>query len=136
MTTVTITYKAFSNNNNNRPITTATIEVGYPYVYEGVYSANQTTEQDTKLCDLLYHATNTQQGRLWELLENVLPTNRTHTSLSVGDEVTLTGADTTRTYRCADVGWTELVTISKYVIDENGEPKWVTYTTELENVNG
>ena len=104
MTTITITYKAFSNN-NDRPITSATISVGYPYVYEGVYSANQTPEQDIKLCDLLYHSTNIYQGRLWELLEPKLPANRTHTALSVGDEVTFFDGNTKRTYKCADFGW-------------------------------
>jgi hypothetical protein len=108
MTTVTITYKAFSNN-NDRPITSATIEVGYPFVYEYPYNANQTQQQDIKLCDVLYHQTNIYEGSLWNLLEPVLPTNRTHTALSVGDEVTITDTDNTRTYRCADIGW-ELLT--------------------------
>ena len=131
MATVTITWKAFSNN--ERPITSANVFI----------PSEINVWNELGLCELLYEVTNLQDeiydftGNktklfIWNLLQPLLPANRTHTSLSIGDEITINE----NTYRCADVGWKQLATISKTVIDENGKPKWVTYTTELENVNG
>ena len=126
MTTITITWKAFSTEENNRPITSASVDVYY----------NAEVISHTQVCDIVFEQTNLYTGSLWNKLEPVLPANRTHTALSIGDEVTITNGDTSFTYRCSAFGWKQLATFSKYVIDENGEPKWVTYTTELENVNG
>ena len=67
---------------------------------------------ETGWCDVLYEITNLQDDvydftrnktkqLLWNLLKPLLPDNRTHTSLSVGDEITIG----TNTYRCADIGW-------------------------------
>lgn len=56
---------------------------------------------DEMVCELLFHATNTRSGSAWEKVQAVLPENRTHTALSVGDTVTVNGT----TYRCASVGW-------------------------------
>lgn len=94
---ITITYKAFSNN--ERPITSATIEINGMFIEPNQYE---------QLCDLLFHETNLQQGSLWNKLQPVLPANRTHTSLSVGDEITIN----TYTFRCADVGWELLTKVS------------------------
>jgi hypothetical protein len=89
---ITITYKAFSNETNNRPITSATIEINGMFVEPNRYE---------QLCDLLFQETNLQQGSLWNKLQPVLPANRTHTSLSVGDEITINN----NTYLCSDFGW-------------------------------
>jgi hypothetical protein len=58
------------------------------------------------VCAMLFSQTNLYKGHLWDLLETVLPENRTHTALSVGDEVTVDGV----THRCQPVGWLEVVT--------------------------
>jgi hypothetical protein len=95
---ITITWKAFSNNTfaTKQGITSATIELNGMFVDEN---------RETQLCDLIFHETNLYEGSLWNRLEPVLPANRTHTALSVGDEIAITNGDTTRTYRCAYVGW-------------------------------
>ena len=134
-TAIEITWKAFQHNEigNKQGVTSATIEIPDEI---NVWNNNG-------WCELLYEVTNLQDEIydftrnetklfVWNLLQPLLPANRTHTSLSIGDEITINE----NTYRCADVGWKQLATISKTVIDENGKPKWVTYTTELENVNG
>jgi hypothetical protein len=56
---------------------------------------------DDEVLDAVFHATNTYSGSLWNLIEPRLSERRTHTALSVGDEVEVDG----RTYRCDPVGW-------------------------------
>jgi hypothetical protein len=58
---------------------------------------------DESICDALFHVTNTQEGVIWDFIERLLPTNRRHTSLSVGDEVVVDGT----IYRCEAFGWTK-----------------------------
>ncbi len=65
-------------------------------------------ELDTELyvtplefCNMVFRATNTYHGALWDLIEPKLSPNRTHTALSVGDEVTVDDV----TYRCERAGW-------------------------------
>jgi hypothetical protein len=90
--TITITWKAFSNPELlNRPNTSATFDLVY-----------DTAEvDDEKVCDILFHQTNVYSGNVWRIIEPLLPTDRTHTALSVGDEVTINE----NTYRCENVGW-------------------------------
>jgi hypothetical protein len=57
-----------------------------------------------EICERIFAGTNLQRGMFWELLEPVLPATRSHTSLSVGDEVVIDG----ETYRCATVGFSQL----------------------------
>jgi hypothetical protein len=56
---------------------------------------------DEQICDSIFHVTNMQEGELWELIESVMPENRSHTSLSVGDQVVVDG----EIYTCANFGW-------------------------------
>jgi len=105
MTKITITWKAFSNNTfaTKQGITSATIEIPHEL---NVWN-------DRGWCELLYEVTNLQDEIfdftrnetklfIWNyLLKPLLPANRTHTSLSVGDEITINE----NTYRCADVGF-------------------------------
>lgn len=65
---------------------------------------------DLEICEELFKATNIYAGRLWDALERFLPENRTHTALSVGDEIDVDGT----IYRCEPIGW-EIV--GKYEID-------------------
>ena len=60
--------------------------------------------EDEVICEALFRDTNTYEGPFWSRLEGVLPMNRTHTALSVGDRVFIDD----RTYLCKSFGW-ELV---------------------------
>lgn len=59
------------------------------------------TLPNEEVCDEVFCQTNTYQGFLWEEIEGILPEGRSHTALSVGDEVTVNG----QTYRCESMGW-------------------------------
>lgn len=104
-TTISITYKAFEERPElGRYISTATFEI-----------PKQLTASDYEICDAVYKATNLQDDiasfckpdefqsiqQIWTALVPVLPAQRTHTSLSVGDVVTIDG----RSYECSDIGW-------------------------------
>lgn len=65
---------------------------------------------DLKICDRLFHQTNVYFGNLWDALQYSLPTNRTHTALSVGDEIDIDGT----VYRCEPIGW---AIVDKYEVD-------------------
>jgi hypothetical protein len=64
------------------------------------YEAHEETD-DTGICELVFKDTNKYQGSFWDLIEPLLPENRTHTALSVGDEVEVNGI----VYRCEGAGW-------------------------------
>jgi hypothetical protein len=115
-TQITITWQAFGNRPEaNRYISSATLEL------DGVW--NQIS--DTVLLESVYSATNLKSElqefgfaplmiSLWQTIEKVLPENRTHTSLSVGDiiQINRTAAsidfEAVATYKVADTGF-ELV---------------------------
>lgn len=56
---------------------------------------------DSEVCEAVFAQTNLYHGELWDLVEPKLSERRTHTAVSVGDEVTVRGI----TYRCESVGW-------------------------------
>lgn len=56
---------------------------------------------ELEVCGAVFRATNTYSGELWELIAPLLSPRRTHTAVSVGDEVRVHGI----TYRCEPVGW-------------------------------
>jgi hypothetical protein len=113
MATIIITWRSFTNPNQF-----VSAPVSFDYSAE-VFSHNQ-------ICDIVFEQTNLYQGSFWEKLEPVLPANRSHTALSVGDEVTIYNHNTGFTYRCNPFGW-ELIGV-----DVNGNY----YTTQqLENVS-
>jgi hypothetical protein len=88
MKIITITYKAFCRDDvPTRQATSKTVHY-------------HTALSDLAICEKAFRETNTYSGYLWDALQP-LPENRTHTSLSVGDEVDVDG----NTYRCADIGW-------------------------------
>jgi hypothetical protein len=89
MSTITVTWKAFSREGLERTETSKTIEVG---------TANGVA--DEMLCEFVFRDTNTYSGSLWDLLQP-LPESRTHTALSVGDTVEIDG----RVWKCADFGF-------------------------------
>lgn len=56
------------------------------------------------ICNMLFRETNTYMGPLWNLIEPVLPEERSHTALSIGDEVDVDG----QSYRVEPAGWLEI----------------------------
>jgi len=113
MATIIITWKSFTE-----PTQSSSATISFDYNAE-VFS-------HTEICDIVFEQTNLYEGALWNVLEPALPDNRTHTALSVNDEVTIYNHNTGFTYRCAHFGW-ELVGV-----DVNGN--YYT-TTQLENVS-
>ena len=55
---------------------------------------------DLEICEMVFANTNLYRGQVWDALQP-LPTDRTHTSLSVGDVVLVDG----RAYECASFGF-------------------------------
>jgi hypothetical protein len=102
MATITVTWKAFNSDDPKRlqdfadqgrnPVTSRTIEAENTFGVSHSY-----------ICEMLFRDTNLYKGELWNLLQP-LPEDRTHTAMSVGDEVTINGT----TYRCADMGFKEV----------------------------
>ena len=90
MSQITITWKAFGNRPEaNRFVTSATVELTGKFATE---------IKDPTLLNVIYDATNLKSEladfgfpstyiELWNSIEKVLPANRTHTSLSIGDTV-------------------------------------------------
>ena len=91
MKSVTTTWKAF----------------GKP-TYSVIMIENDMT--DLEICEELFKATNIYSGWLWDALQYDIPADRTHTALSVGDEIAIDGT----VYRCAPVGWE---VVAKYEVD-------------------
>ena len=96
---ITITWKAFGDKPQyNRYMRSASLEFNMSDAY---WAENK---DYTRLLDLFYEATNLQTGWIWTRVEEILPVDRTHTSLSVGDEIEIDGTK----YLCADFGWEKL----------------------------
>lgn len=92
--TITITWKAFGSKAEiGRYVTGTTITTAFP-----------STVSHQEILEIVYADTNLYQGYIWNLLQPVLPVNRTHTALSVGDEVEIDG----QLYVCADMGFTAI----------------------------
>ena len=93
MTKVQIIWKAFGDKpERNKFVTSVEFETDFDVTNPKL------------LCDVIYHVTNTYSGNLWNVIEPLLSPNRTHTALSVGDEVRINNDF----YRCADFGWEKL----------------------------
>lgn len=90
-TKIKITWKAFGDRpDKGRFISSVEVEA------DAVFSKNI---GDT--LNLIYADTNLYQGYFWNLIEKHLSPTRTHTALSIGDEVEINGCS----YRCAEIGW-------------------------------
>ena len=98
---IKVTWKAFGNR----------IEQGR-YVSSVEFELLDTKPSHDVLLNAIYKATNLQDELadfgataldiyLWKVIEPRLASDRTHTSLSVGDEIEIDG----QTYVCADIGW-------------------------------
>lgn len=95
-TTVRITYKAFAEFITRDDVEAVT-EVTVRFKCDEAHT-------DEFILERVFRDTNTYSGGLWALIEPLLPPRRTHTAVSVGDEVSINGT----TYRCDSVGWTAL----------------------------
>lgn len=110
MTEIRITYKAFArhiaDDDRHDGVTTLVVE------WEGADELS-----DAQVCEAVFAQTNLYRGSLWDLIEPKLSDRRTHTAVSVGDEVTVRGI----TYRCEPVGWQEVaISVSEHeaLLDE------------------
>ena len=95
MSKVKITWKAFGDKpETGRFISSVEFETEF-----------KIEESDIdKFLEVVYHTTNTYSGNLWEIIQPLLSETRTHTSLSVGDEVEIDG----QVYICADFGFEKI----------------------------
>ena len=101
MTKIKITWKAYGNQpQRERFISSVEVEL-----------VNQVSD-DFRICEAIFKVTNLQgdlaefgasltEINLWETIKPKLSPTRTHTSLSIGDEVEIDG----RAYVCADLGF-------------------------------
>jgi hypothetical protein len=101
MTKIKITWKAFGDQ-PQRGRFISSVELELP----------KQVSDDFRICEAIYKVTNLQgeladfgasltEINLWKTIESKLSPTRTHTSLSVGDEVEIDG----RAYICADLGF-------------------------------
>ena len=110
LTTIKLTYKAFGNiPERNKKITSVEFDV----------ETGMTPDLD--LMNLLYEATNLQDElyafggsnsvafKVWKMIQPLLSPDRTHTSLSVGDEIQIQY----RTYRITHTGF-DLMSIAGF----------------------
>lgn len=56
---------------------------------------------DEEICNAIYSNTNHYAGKFWDALQAVIPADRPHTALSMGDKVSIDG----REYVCSEIGW-------------------------------
>jgi hypothetical protein len=92
--TIKVTWKAFEKSLGiGESVASVTVS----------YKADEDTD-DIEICERVFQDTNKYQGSFWDLVEPLLPENRTHTALSVGDEVEVNGI----IYRCEGAGWQPL----------------------------
>jgi hypothetical protein len=78
MATVTITWKAFGNKpERNRFVSSVTFNTEF----------DVTDTNRDEFFNVLYRNTNLYNGNLWDIIEPLLSPTRTHTSLSIGDEI-------------------------------------------------
>lgn len=114
---ITIRWKAFGNQpERNRFESEATLDFG---------TINNNAEEAAIhrfVCNIVYRVTNLQEELeefgyswkeidLWNRIRDIAPANRTHTSLSVGDEIAITDNNKTTAYRCAEIGWEKIGTV-------------------------
>lgn len=93
MSKVKITWKAFGD----KP------EIGR-FISSVEFETEFNIDDPQKICEVIYHVTNTYSGNLWDIIQPKLSLTRTHTSISVGDEIEIDG----QVYICADFGFEKI----------------------------
>ena len=108
MSKVKVTWKAFGNKPEiNHYISFVEFET------EPITVTLLTQEIHNKaLCEGIYQNTNLRAGGYWDIIQPKLSAFRTHTAISVGDEIEIDG----QVYICADFGFEKIedVTIKKF----------------------
>lgn len=95
MSKVKITWKAFGDKPEiGRFISSVEFETEFKVEESNV----------NKFLEVVYHNTNTYSGNLWQIIEPKLSATRTHTSISIGDEIEIDG----QVYICADFGFEKI----------------------------
>ena len=56
---------------------------------------------DEQICEQVFHQTNIYAGPIWDAIQPKMSETRTHTAISIGDEVVIDG----RAYTVADCGF-------------------------------
>jgi hypothetical protein len=91
---VKITWKAFGDKpERGRFVSSVEVVTEFPE-----------TVSHKEICEVIYADTNLYQGYIWQLIHPLLSETRTHTSLSVGDEVEIDG----QVYIVADFGFKKI----------------------------
>jgi hypothetical protein len=103
MSKIKITWKAFGDKPAQGKFVTS-IE----------FESEFKVEDPIKLCEVIYHVTNTYSGNLWEIIQPLLSDLRTHTSISVGDEIEIDG----QVYICADFGFEKIEDVKIRKVDD------------------
>ena len=95
---IKVVYKAFSNIEGRPEKPVASFTFKCPVEFENL--------SDYQICEKVFGITNQQSGKVWDSIKDNLPQERTHTSLSVGDEVVIQkGRNQEWIYECADLGF-------------------------------
>jgi len=101
---IKVTWKAFGNRiEQGRYVSSVEFDIldykipadKYPLLLNAIYKA---TNLQSELAEF---GASAFEIYLWKVIEPRLASDRTHTSLSVGDEIEIDG----QTYVCADIGW-------------------------------
>jgi hypothetical protein len=103
MSKVKVTWKAFGNKPEiNRYISFVEFETEFKIAEADV----------DQFLNVVYRVTNTYSGNLWDIIEPKLSVFRTHTALSIGDEIEIDG----QVYIVADFGFEKIedVEIKKF----------------------
>jgi len=111
MNTVKVTWKAFGNlPEANRYISSVIFDLPIDY------KTNE--EQRNYICEAVYADTNLYKGYFWNRIQPLLSPTRTHTALSVGDEIEVASqeANSVNTYRVADFGF-DLIKTEPYTVE-------------------
>jgi len=105
MSKVKITWKAFGNK-PKRGRFISSVE------FETEFVIND--ENRDQFFNVVYAQTNTYQGNLWKVIEPKLSATRTHTALSVGDEIEIDG----QVYICANSGFEKIENVEIKKIED------------------
>jgi len=103
MSKVKVTWKAFGESvESGRFISSVEFETEFEI----------NDENRDQFFGVVYQQTNTYSGNLWNIIEPKLSPFRTHTALSIGDEIEIDG----QVYICADFGFEKIedVEIKKF----------------------
>lgn len=95
MTYIEITWNTRPGYTGSRETTSVSFDSGL------VIGSDLDSDRDLALCEELFADTNTYSGSWWSAIQPRLSENRSHTALSVGDDIRIGD----NVYRCADIGF-------------------------------